>query len=184
MGVTGIARQLTAPGRQRMLRAMHSPPLRLWSGDDPEPVLQLIRSAFAAMDGRIDPPSSMHRLTSEDIRLQAREGEVWLIGPGPLACVFLTPVPAADGSANGSGVMRIGKLATATQARRQGLARALIELAAARARLAGFGALELQSRVELTENHLAFVAMGFTKTGETAHPGYDRSTSFTFRRLL
>jgi hypothetical protein len=43
----------------------------------------------------------------------------------------------------------------------------------------------IAARVELTENHETFRAMGFTvETGRTAHPGYDRPTSITFRRAL
>jgi hypothetical protein len=39
-------------------------------------LLALIRAEFAFMEGRIDPPSSMHGLTPETIALQARTGEV------------------------------------------------------------------------------------------------------------
>jgi hypothetical protein len=42
----------------------------------------------------------------------------------------------------------------------------------------------LQTRVELVENHAAFSRMGFAKTGESAHPGYDRPTSITMRRAV
>ena len=42
--------------------------------------------------------------------------------------------------------------------------------------------LELQTRVELTENHATFRALGFVEVARTAHPGYDRPTSITFRR--
>ena len=60
--------------------------------DDPRlaDVLALIRSAFAYMDGVIDPPSSMHDLTLDTLRAQARTGEVWVL---PGACVVLTPQP-------------------------------------------------------------------------------------------
>jgi len=42
-------------------------PRQLLPGDDPAPVLALVRASFAYMDGRIDPPSSMHRLSEDDI---------------------------------------------------------------------------------------------------------------------
>ena len=58
------------------------------------PVLALLRTAFAGMEGRIDPPSSLHQLTEDGIAEQARIGEVWVIGNE--ACVFLTPRPEAD----------------------------------------------------------------------------------------
>ncbi|MBL8563447.1 MAG: GNAT family N-acetyltransferase [Gemmobacter sp.] len=143
--------------------------------DDPAPVLALIRAAFADMAGRIDPPSSAGALTGAEVRRQAAEGEVWLIGRAPEACVFLTPKP---------GALYIGKLATAEGARRRGHARALITLAEARARALGLPLLELQSRIELVENHNAFKAMGFAVVGATRHPGYRRDTSLTFRRTV
>ncbi len=148
-------------------------PRQMQPQDDPAPVLVLIRAAFADMAGRIDPPSSMLVLTGADVQRQAAEGEVWLIGRAPVACVFLTLKP---------GALYLGKLATAEGARRRGHARALITLAEARARALGLPAVELQSRIELVENHSAFKTMGFVVVGATRHPGYDRDTSLTFRR--
>lgn len=149
------------------------PPRRLAPEDDMAPVLALIRAAFAYMDGRIDPPSSMHRLTEADLSTQAGAGEVWVIGTPPLACMVLTPKADA---------LYVGKLATAEPERGRGLARRLMVRAEARARALGLPALELQSRVELVENHAAFTAMGFMQTGATAHAGYDRPTSLTFHK--
>lgn len=267
-------------------------PRRMRAGEA-EAVLALLRAAFAGMEGRIDPPSSLHRLTAEAIRAQNRQGEVWVIaapGPGsagpsgstaarpaaradapgtgspadagaaaggpaggnhdtggagradeagragaisghrgagdagslrnagyavsvaddargsgdaqsgdaiageagdtagdgespngPLqACVFLTPKPA--GPEGRPARLYIGKLAVAEPARGQGLARRLIDLAAARATALGLPLLELQTRVELTENHATFRRLGFTQTGATAHAGHDRPTSLTFAR--
>lgn len=133
-------------------------------------LLALIQAEFAFMDGRIDPPSSMHRLTAESL---AAAPEVWAIGTPPVACIVLTPRPEA---------LYLGKLAVARSARGQGLARALIDQAEVRARALGLPALELQTRVELTENHSVFRALGFAETGRTAHPGFTRPTSVTFRR--
>lgn len=157
-----------------MLRSMAAMPRRL-TPDDVPATLALIRAEFAYMDGRIDPPSSMHRLTAEDILRQNETGEVWLIGSPPLACLLLTPQPDS---------LYLGKLAVAAGARGTGLARRLIALAEARARALGLAALELQTRVELTENHATFRALGFRETGRTAHKGYARPTSVTFRKQL
>jgi predicted GNAT superfamily acetyltransferase len=96
-----------------------------------------------------------------------------VIGAPPVACVFLTPRPQA---------LYVGKLAVAATERGRGHARALVTLAEARARSLGLPMLELQTRVELTENHATFRALGFVETGRTAHAGYDRPTSITFRR--
>jgi GNAT superfamily N-acetyltransferase len=127
------------------------------------------------MEERIDPPSSVHRLTAEGIARQAAEGEVWAIGAPPLACMFLTPRP---------GSLYIGKLAVDPAEQRQGHARRLLALAERRARELGLPRLELQTRVELAENHAVFARLGFTRTGETAHPGYGRPTSVNFARDL
>jgi ribosomal protein S18 acetylase RimI-like enzyme len=138
-------------------------------------LLSLIQAEFAYMEGLIDPPSSMLALTPQAIAAQARTGEVWAIGAPPVACVFLTPKPQA---------LYIGKLAVAAAHRRRGLARALIALAETRARALGLPALELQTRVELTENQRTFTALGFTEVARTAHAGYTRPTSITYRRTV
>ncbi|WP_170400984.1 GNAT family N-acetyltransferase [Ruegeria arenilitoris] len=138
-------------------------------------VLHLIRETFAYMEGRIDPPSSMHRLTMEELQRQARDGEIWGIGDRPDAVVFLTPKPDC---------LYLSKLAVAQNKRGQGLARRLVEVAERRARAKGFRALELQTRIELVENHATFARLGFAVTRETTHPGYDRTTSLTMRKRL
>lgn len=136
-------------------------------------VLALIQRVFAEHDGRVDPPSSMHRLTKEDVIRQAQEGEIWVLGTE--ACVFLTPQPDT---------LYIGKLAVAPEARGKGYAGVLIDHAERRARSLNLEKLTLQTRVELIENHAIFLALGFAKAGETAHPGFVRPTSFRFEKLL
>jgi predicted N-acetyltransferase YhbS len=152
-------------------------PLRAVAPYDWEAILRLVQESFAYMEGRIDPPSSMHRLTAKAIAEQAQKGEVWVIeeNGAPVACLFLTPRPDA---------LYLGKLAVANTHRGKGLARRLVEQAETRARALNLPALELQSRIELTGNHAAFAAMGFVQLGATAHPGYDRPTSLTFRKTL
>jgi len=135
--------------------------------------LDLVREAFRFMDGVVDPPSSIHRLDLAAMARVAAEGEVWVIGDPPLACVTLSP---------GEGHLYLGKLAVAETARGQGLARRLVELACDRARAMGLPEVRLQTRVELTGNQAAFRAMGFVEVGRTAHPGYGRPTSVTYAR--
>lgn len=137
-------------------------------------ILSLLQGAFAYMEGRIDPPSSLRTLTPEALTRQAEVGEIWVIGAA-VACVILMPKP---------GVLYVGKLAVAAEHRGQGLARRLIDQAETRAREMGLPALELQTRVELVENQAAFRAMGFQEVGRTAHPGFDRPTSITYRRAV
>ncbi|MEZ5230150.1 MAG: GNAT family N-acetyltransferase [Acidimicrobiales bacterium] len=80
--------------------------------------LELIRREFAYMDGVIDPPSSMHQLTVDD--LAHGPGEVWVIGLPSVACVVMTPKPE---------VLYVGKLAVAASERGHGLARRLLDQA-------------------------------------------------------
>lgn len=125
------------------------------------------------MEGRIDPPSSLRDLTIAGIEAQARAGEIWVIGHTPdlVACMFLTPK---------TGSLYLGKLAVRGDQRGQGHARALVDCALLRARALGLERVELQTRVELTDNQSAFAAMGFHEVARTAHPGFDRATSITF----
>lgn len=150
-------------------------PTRVTPPYDWSNLLALIRAEFAYMDGVIDPPSSMHRLTEAEIARQAEEGEVWVIGTPAVACMFLT----VKGD-----WLYLGKLAVAADQRGKGLARDLVDLAMSRARALGLAGVELQTRIELTANHATFRALGFTETGRSAHPGYDRPTTLTFRRAL
>lgn len=145
-------------------------PQRL-SPDDPRmpAVLDLIRTAFAGMAGRIDPPSSMLQLTLSDLRKPDRE--VWAMGTPPDACMVLTPQ---------EGALYLGKLAVAAAARGRGVSRIMVAAAADRARTLGLPRLTLQTRIELTENQTTFLHLGFREAGRTAHPGYDRPTSITY----
>ncbi|WP_102222837.1 GNAT family N-acetyltransferase [Acidimangrovimonas sediminis] len=152
-------------------------PRRATAPYDWQALVRLIQTNFAYMEGRIDPPSSMHDLDAAAIEAQAETGEVWVLEEDnhPVACVFLTPR---------EGALYIGKLTVATSHRGRGLARRLVEAAQGRAQALGLPLLELQSRIELVENHAAFASMGFELAGETAHPGFDRPTSLTFRKQL
>lgn len=152
-------------------------PRQLRSDEDMAPVLALLRTAFAGMEGRIDPPSSLHHLTEDGIAEQAQTGEVWVVGQQ--ACVFLTPRPDADPPQ-----LYLGKLAVHPDAQRQGLARALINLAEQRARALSLSVLRLKTRVELVENHRSFERLGFSKFAAHSHPGFDRPTSFEFSKVV
>lgn len=137
-------------------------------------VLDLIRRAFAGMEGRIDPPSSLHRLTVSGVEDQARTGEVWVDAP-LRACMFLTVKP---------GRLYLGKLAVAPKLQGRGLARGMMAKAEARARALGLAVLQLETRVELVENHAVFQKLGFIETDRKAHQGFDRPTSITFEKRV
>ena len=137
-------------------------------------VLALLHRAFADMTGRIDPPSSLHALTPQAIAQQAITGEVWVIAP-TAACLFLTPRP---------GRLYLGKLAVDPAQQGSGHARTLITLAETRAKALGLPLLELETRVELTENQTLFQHLGFRETARKSHPGFSRPTSITYTKPI
>ncbi|GAB4376598.1 MAG: GNAT family N-acetyltransferase [Kiloniellaceae bacterium] len=143
-----------------------------WDG-----LLALLREAFACMEGRIDPPSSLHSFDAAKLAAKAAEEDLILaFADGRLAgCLFAAPRGDA---------LYLGKIAVKPGLQGRGIAKRMVALAEAGARARGFKALELQARIELTENHRAFQALGFVKTGEGRHPGYDRSTDVNFRKAL
>ena len=153
--------------------------LRRMMPEDPhwQAVLDLILDAFAYMEDVIDPPSSAKRLTVENLQQKAaREHALVLFdGEAPVACIFCDPREDC---------LYVGKLAVSETWRGRGLGKQLIGEAEALARQLGYSELELQTRVELTSNHRFFGALGFSKTGETAHAGYDRPTSITMRKTV
>jgi len=151
-------------------------PVCLTPDDDMQAIHRLLTSAFAYMEDRIDPPSSLKRMTPSTFAEEARANELWaLLDPAPVACMVLTPRPEH---------LYLGKLAVAPSHRGRGLARLMLDHAEARARDLGLPAVVLQTRVELIENHATFARLGFTETARTAHAGYDRPTSVTFTRTV
>ena len=141
---------------------------------DWEKVRALILNAFAYMQGRIDPPSSALRITAASIAEDAAAGALLLAEhAGELVgCAFVRRKEDA---------LYIAKLAVRTDMQARGIGRALMAEARDEARACGLAALELQTRIELTENHAAFARLGFVKIAETTHPGFTRPTSVTMR---
>jgi GNAT superfamily N-acetyltransferase len=140
-------------------------------------LLALLHRSFAFMEGRIDPPSSLHRLDAAALAAKAGAERCFVAFRGDrlAGCVFCDP--RAD-------CLYVGKLAVEPALQGQGIGRTLMARAEAEARALGLPAVELQTRVELVENHRTFERLGFVRTGETAHPGYHRPTSVTMRKVL
>ncbi len=138
-------------------------------------LLRLLQSAFAYMDGRIDPPSSLQRMGIAELQAKAQHESLFLAVDGDdlIGCAF---------AELRSDCVYVGKVAVALPYRGRGIARQLLAAAESLARRSGVHALELQTRVELVENHRTFAALGFVKVAETAHPGYSRPTTITMRK--
>jgi len=140
-------------------------------------LLALLRSAYAYMESRIDPPSSVLRLDVEQLERMAREHIAILAFDGPrlVGCAFAEVR---------SDCVYVGKLAVDAAARRRGVAREILRAADAVAREHARAFVELETRIELIENHETFAALGFARVAETAHAGFDRPTIVTLRRPL
>ena len=140
-------------------------------------LLDLVRASFAYMDTRIDPPSSLAMMGVDEFKAKAAEESLIIAQEGQtiLGCAF---------AALRDDCVYVGKVAVAQTARGHGIARAIFNAAEELARKHGRAFLELQTRVELVENHATFAALGFEKVAETAHAGYSRPTSITMRRRV
>lgn len=148
-------------------------PRKAGEGEDWTQLMVVLGESFAGMAGRIDPPSSLTRMTSADLADIAERDEIWVIGKPAVATVTLSVRP---------GVLHLGKLAVRKDAQGRGLGRRLVDLAVTRARALGLAEVMLETRVELVENHAMFRHMGFVETARRAHPGFDRMTTVEFRK--
>jgi ribosomal protein S18 acetylase RimI-like enzyme len=140
-----------------------------------EELLAMVRASFAYMDGVIDPPSSVHRLTPELLAAKAEVETGFLaLAAGEIAgCAFL---------AERRDHLYLGKLAVAPAWQGRGVGALLLRAAEEHALRSGKPVIELQTRVELTGNQRLFARLGFAETGRTAHAGFERPTSVTMRK--
>lgn len=141
-----------------------------WAG-----LLALLHAAYAYMESRIDPPSSLLRMGVRELEAKAREENLILAVEGErlVGCAFA--------SLRGDCIY-VGKLAVDAQLRGLGIARRIMQEVETLARTNARSCVELETRIELIENHATFRALGFVKVGESAHPGFNRTTSITMRK--
>ena len=144
---------------------------------DWEALMALLHAVFAFQHSRIEPPSALHRFDAKSIAVKAKEEQLFLaLDDGELVgCIFARPR---------AGSLYVGKMAVSPKRQGQGIGRRLMQATEGLARRSGLGALELETRIELTENHETFAALGFVKVSEGAHAGYDRMTFITMRKQL
>ena len=126
------------------------------------------------MEGSIDPPSSLNVFTLQTICDHCTSEEVWVCASPPLACLFLTRKKIELTQQTG--------LFTASS--QKGLS-AMPNWARWNTRSgAWLKKLQLQTRVELTENDRFFEHLRFVKTTKTRHDGYNRTTSITMKKAV
>jgi GNAT superfamily N-acetyltransferase len=138
-------------------------------------LLEVLRAAFAQQEGRIDPPSSVYALDERLLSSKAAEERVFVAKDEGLlvGCIF-----ARDTGRS----IYLGKLAVLPHLRGRGVGRLLVQAVEDYARRSGRIVLELETRIELIENHRIFESYGFRKVEEKAHPGYARPTSISMEK--
>jgi predicted N-acetyltransferase YhbS len=147
----------------------------LEAADAPETAV-LIRLAFGELIPSLDPAPSAVGETAESVARSLEEGG----GCGAVADRLVGVVlwkPDARG-------LYLGRLSVHPQARRQGVAVALVEAAVAEARRRGLSRVHLGTRLALVSNRALFARLGFIETMQHAHPGYDHPTWVEMERLL
>jgi GNAT superfamily N-acetyltransferase len=149
---------------------------------DPEPtdwheLHNLITAAYGYMHGRIDPPSSLLAMTPADFERKAGEEHLIVASDAGrlVGCVFCRPQEPW---------LYIGKLAVEPTRQRSGVGRLLIDAARRFAEETGLAGLELDTRIELTENHRTFDRLGFVEVAKRSHPGYTAVTCIRMRSVL
>jgi GNAT superfamily N-acetyltransferase len=140
-------------------------------------LLELLHAAFAYQRERIDPPSSLYRLDAESLASKAKEEALFLaFDDGQMVgCAFAKTKP---------GCVYVGKVAVWPDRQGQGIGRRLMQAVESFARQTGRPVMELETRIELVENHKTFAAFGFVTTAEHAHAGYTRTTYITMQKPL
>src|SRR5690349_15085199 len=127
-------------------------------------LLELLQAAFAYQRHRINPPSSVYALDVGSLAEKARDEHLFLAhAGGDLAgCVF---------AAKQTSALYVSKLAVWPLLQGRGIGRRLMSAVEEFARQVGRVILELNTRIELTENHHTFERFGFIKVAEEAHEG-------------
>jgi GNAT superfamily N-acetyltransferase len=140
-------------------------------------LLHLLLASYAYQADRIDPPSSVLALDANALASKADDERLFLAtDDGELVgCAFARPR---------YGALYIGKVAVRPDRQGRNIGRRLMQAIEQHARERGYTVLELETRIELVENHRTFGALGFRKVAERAHAGYNRPTFITMQKAL
>lgn len=142
-----------------------------------EALLELLRAAFAYQEHRVDPPSSVHGLNAGSLAQKAAKEHLFVatFASELAGCVFVLDRPT---------LLHVSKLAVWPHLQGRGIGRRLMSAVEVFARESNRTVLELETRIELTENHRTFESLGFQKVSEHAHAGYDHPTYIRMCRFL
>ena len=145
----------------------------------------LVLNAFR--DLAIDPPSSVLKETVADFAARLKT-ETALVAEvhGSIIQHSVAHSSLVGGvfCADTGDSLYVGRLAVRGDARRLGVASALLEAAKAEARGLGLGRLTLSTRIALTSNVALFRKHGFVVTAEQSHPGFSHPTFYDMELRL
>ena len=153
--------------------------IRPAGAEDASAIAEVIHRAFAAYEGRLQPPAGALKETPESIAEKLRqEAALVAVTPAGIAgCVIYRPAKAA-------GEIYLGRLAVLPECQRGGIAARLMAALEEAARGAGARALVLNVRIALPGNRAFFEGMGFEAIGEGRHPGFHQPTFTVMRKEI
>ncbi len=151
--------------------------IRIAAAADAAVVADLIRRAFAAQPRPTNPPSSALKETAATVAAHlARGGGAVLERDGVVVGAILWEVE--------EGALYISRVSVDPRARRQGIARALVDEAEREARRRWLPRMTLGVRLELEENRQLFRSCGFEDLEFRRHEGYTEPTWVLMERRL
>jgi GNAT superfamily N-acetyltransferase len=111
------------------------------------------------------------------LRRALQRGPAFLVEDAAMPCACIFAEDRLDR-------LYLGRLAVAPDARRRGLARALLQEAEGYARSVGAPLMELNVRIALSDNIRLFQRAGFAITEQRSHPGFTIPTYYVMEKRL
>jgi predicted N-acetyltransferase YhbS len=144
--------------------------------DDAPLVRDVMLAAFESLR-ELDPPSSAFQETNADVAAAIARGGAFIAwrGDSPVGSVRFEPEQTW---------LYIGRLAVIPEARRQGVAAALMRAAETEAPRFGLHEAHVEMRSHLGGNRALFTALGYQLIWERPHPRNPAFTTVRLRKLL
>lgn len=145
-------------------------------------VLSLLQGTFAAHNGIIDPPSSVTRLTLEQVESDARAGTLLTAEAEDeeiIGCMFAKTETDDQGD-----FLYLYHIAVAPLWQGKGIGAMMLSTVETIAKGHEIPRMQLMSRIELDGNHAFFQRHGFVELGSFTHEGFDHPTSLRFEKPI
>ena len=140
-------------------------------------ILRVIRASFAEYQGKLDPPSSAHHKTPEDVQNELSRATAILAvaGTEAVGCVFYR--------ATGNYVY-LYRLAVVPNWRKHGIGSKLVNLVEEQTVNQGLHTVRLSVRVALVDNQIYYEKLGYTFKEYGTHTGYTEPTFMVLEKQL